>query len=263
MINQQVVIIGSGNVATHFAKSLIKGGHHISQVYSRQMQHAFELARTVSAQAIDNLKNISSKADIYLICVSDKGISEVAGQLSFVPKLIAHTSGSIGIEVLNKFPDYGVFYPLQTISKNRSVNLTESPICIEANNGNNREKLTQLAYCLSNNINYLNSEERKQCHLAAVFANNFVNHFYALACDILQKKNLDFNLLKPLILETAQKIQETEPTEAQTGPAIRNDQNVIEEHLRLLASPKLENLYRFVSMSITEHAQHKLNNKNE
>ena len=107
----------------------------------------------------------------------------------------------------------------------------------------------------------MNSEERKQCHLAAVFANNFVNHFYMLAETILKEKNLDFMLLKPLVLETAQKVLEMSPEEAQTGPAARNDQNVIEEHLRLLASPKLENLYRFVSESITEHALRKNKHK--
>jgi len=253
-----VSIIGSGNVAHHLANGLYNSGHNILQVYSRNLEHAYELAKKVSAKATNQLTSIFPDADFYLICVSDSAITEIIKQLEFEPRLIAHTSGSIPMLVLSKFKNHGVFYPLQTFTKDRALSLSQIPICIETNNEEAKKQLMGLANSLSSNLVEINSEQRKQCHLAAVFANNFVNHMYALANQILQDKNLPFELLKPLITETASKVQQLSPTESQTGPAIRNDLLVMEAHLQQLKSDKLEKLYSFVSSSIQDFSDLKM-----
>lgn len=252
-----ITIIGSGNVAHHLGLGLFKAGHRILQVYSRNLNPAKELAKKLKAQTTDNLHALQTTADLYLICVSDKAIEAVASQIDFEPKLISHTSGSIPLSALTKFKNYGVFYPLQTFSKDREIALNEVPFCIEANTTENNTRLSTLAGSLSEKIYELDSEQRKQCHLAAVFANNFVNHFYLLAQQLLLEKNIPFDILKPLILETAQKVQQLAPGEAQTGPALRNDIQVIEAHIEQLKSDKLEKLYRFVTASITEVSKSK------
>lgn len=252
-----ITIIGSGNVAHHLGLGLFKAGHRILQVYSRNLNPAKELAKRLKARATDNLHTLQTTADLYLICVSDKAIEEVALQIDFEPELIAHTSGSISLSALSRFKNHGVFYPLQTFSKAREVPLNNVPFCIEANTPENKTRLSMLAGTLSGKIYELDSEQRKQCHLAAVFANNFVNHLYVLAQQLLKEKNIPFDILKPLILETAQKVQQLAPGEAQTGPALRNDIQVIEAHIEQLKSDKLEKLYRFVTASITEVSKSK------
>jgi predicted short-subunit dehydrogenase-like oxidoreductase (DUF2520 family) len=147
--------------------------------------------------------------------------------------------------------NYGVFYPLQTFSKSRKVDFSDIPICIEANHPSNLMKLEELGQKISNTVSQINSEERKTLHLAAVFTNNFVNHFYAIGAEILQAKKLDFELLKPLIRETAAKIEALDPVEAQTGPAKRNDQTIIGLHLKMLRNkPEYQKIYSFVTESI-------------
>ncbi|MFA6402197.1 MAG: DUF2520 domain-containing protein [Salinivirgaceae bacterium] len=247
-----VSIIGSGNVAHHLANNLFNSGHRIVQVFSRNLDHAHELANIVNAEATNQIASIFPDADFYLICVSDRAINEIADQWQFEPRLIAHTSGSIPMLALSKFKNHGVFYPLQTFTKERAINLSQIPICIEANHQEAKLLLMGLAKSISNNPIEMDSEQRKQCHLAAVFANNFVNHMYAVAQQILQDKNLPFELIKPLITETASKVQQLSPSESQTGPAVRNDLLVMEAHLHQLKSDKLEKLYSFVSSSIQD-----------
>jgi len=147
--------------------------------------------------------------------------------------------------------NYGVFYPLQTFSKSRKVDFSAIPVCIEANHPSNMMKLEKLGKTLSNSVNQINSDERKTLHLAAVFVNNFVNHLYAAGADILHDKKLDFDLLKPLIRETAEKIESLQPFDAQTGPAKRNDQNTINAQLKMLQDkPEFQKIYSFATESI-------------
>jgi predicted short-subunit dehydrogenase-like oxidoreductase (DUF2520 family) len=156
--------------------------------------------------------------------------------------------------------NYGVFYPLQTFSKSREISFSDIPICIEANQSSTLLKLQQLAGTLSSSVHPINSEERKTLHLAAVFANNFVNHLYSIGSEILQENNLSFDLLKPLIRETAAKIETLHPLEAQTGPARRNDQGVINAQLKLLQDqPEFQKIYSFVTESIYQIHQKHLN----
>jgi predicted short-subunit dehydrogenase-like oxidoreductase (DUF2520 family) len=252
-----ISLIGSGNVATQLGIGLYEAGNKFSHVFSRELSRANELAEKLQATPTNNLNAIAQESDLILVCVTDKFIQEVTNFLTFEPKLIAHTSGSMPISVLSKFKNRGVFYPLQTFTKGRFISLRPVPICIEAAGTSNKNALTELASQLSDRVIEMDSSERKQCHLAAVFANNFTNHMYAIAEQLLHEKNIPFHLLQPLIKETAEKIQQMSPANAQTGPAVRNDIVVMKEHLKQLESDKLEKLYSFVSNSIRELSESK------
>lgn len=255
---QTVVMIGAGNLATQLAQSLHENGITVKQVYSRTIGSAQKLAQKVNARFTNKLTELEKNADLFLVAVKDSAIQEILENIRLDEnQLIAHTAGSIPMDILNGFTlNYGVFYPLQTFSKNRKVEFTDIPICIEANHPSNLVKLQFVAERLSNTVRQINSEERKTLHLAAVFANNFVNHFYALSAEILQDKKLKFDLLKPLIHETAAKIATMQPAEAQTGPARRNDQTIIQEHLKMLHNkPELRKIYSFVTESIVQFHQ--------
>ena len=170
---------------------------------------------------------------------------------------IVHAAGSVPMNILDGFSvNYGVFYPLQTLSKSRKVDFSTIPVCIEANHPSNLIKLQRLAERISTSVHQINSDERKTLHLAAVFVNNFVNHFYAIGAEILHNKKLDFNLLMPLIQETADKIKSLHPLEAQTGPAKRNDQTITDAHLKMLQNkPEFQKLYSFVTENIFQFHQ--------
>jgi len=199
-----------------------------------------------------------SDADLYVIAVKDSAIQEVLENLNLKEdQLIVHTAGSIPMSILEGFSNnYGVFYPLQTFSKSRNIDFSVIPICIESSHPSTFLELEKLAERLSSSVNQINSEERKTLHLAAVFTNNFVNHFYTLGSDILHDKKLDFDLLKPLIRETAEKVQNLHPLEAQTGPAKRNDQHTINAQLKMLHDqPEFQKIYSFVTESIFQFQQ--------
>ncbi|MDB5138426.1 MAG: oxidoreductase [Mucilaginibacter sp.] len=251
----RITIIGSGNVATHLAAAFKNTGHRIMQIYSRDMHNAALLAYHVGAEAIDDLSNISGEADLFVISVKDDAIVTIAGELAKYEKLIVHTSGATDLEALLAFtPKAGVFYPLQTLSKNKEVNFLTVPLCIEGADENITKELEQLARAISNNVYRVNSAQRKILHLAAVFASNFPNYLYGVARQLLAGHQMDFELLRPLILETAQKVQDHLPAEVQTGPAIRNDQATITSHLQLLNDePALKLIYNVLSQAIIKN----------
>jgi len=146
---------------------------------------------------------------------------------------------------------YGVFYPLQTFSKDRTVSFDHIPVFIEANNPEDEQLLKQIGNQLSDTVIPLNSEKRKYLHLAAVFACNFTNHLYAQASDILEKQEIPREMLFPLIQETVDKIKQMHPRDAQTGPAVRYDQNIMQNHLNLLKEDmQKEEIYKLLSQSI-------------
>jgi predicted short-subunit dehydrogenase-like oxidoreductase (DUF2520 family) len=249
-----IVIIGAGNVATQLGIALHKEGYLISQVYSRTNKSATALAKKINAEAISDLKKLNTTATIYIIAVKDDAISKIAKQLKLKDKIIVHTSGSIPLEVLkNCSKNYGVFYPLQTFSKDKKVDFKNIPICIEANNKATLNTLTYFAKSISNNVQKANSEQRKVLHVAAVFACNFSNHLYSIANDILTQNKLSFDLLKPLIEETTDKIKNNLPAKMQTGPAIRGDKKTMNAHLKLLKRDKeLTTIYTLLSKSIID-----------
>jgi predicted short-subunit dehydrogenase-like oxidoreductase (DUF2520 family) len=251
----RISIIGSGNVATHLTAAFKNAGHRIVQVYSRDMQNAALLAYHVGAEPIDDLNQINPETDIFIISVKDDVIASIAKTLSKYQKLIVHTSGATDLSSLSAFTsNAGVFYPLQTLSKNKEVDFFTVPLCIEGVDVTITRELEQLAQTISNHIYHINSEQRKILHLAAVFACNFPNYMYTIAQQLLAKHNMEFELLRPLILETAQKVQNHLPDEVQTGPAIRNDENTMAIHLQMLNDePELKRLYDVLSQMIIKN----------
>lgn len=247
-----IVLIGSGNVATHLGRAFKMAGQSIVQVWSRDINNAIELADLLAAVAVANISDISRSADLYIIAVKDKAIREVALELDIDDQLIVHTSGSTGLDILDGISSrIGVFYPLQTFSKSMAVDFRQIPIAIEGSSGEVTSTIRSIADRLSEKVIELNSRQRRALHIAAVFACNFTNHLYALSQELLKEQNLDFDLLRPLIAETANKIQLNDPVSLQTGPAIREDNETINVHLGLLhEKPDLRELYKSLSQSI-------------
>ena len=248
----KIVMLGSGNLAFHLSNALLGANHQIIQVFSRTINSAEILAKQLNTNAISSLQEIDNNADLYILAVSDKAISHIINGFDFSNKKVVHTAGSVALSVFGcEYQNVGVFYPLQTFSKSRKLNFKEIPICIEANNPQFELFLTHLANQLSEIVLKITSKQRAQLHLAAVFANNFVNHLYSISKNIIVKSDIDFNILKPLIKETALKIFELSPENAQTGPAIRNDAGSLEKHLELLSSsPEYQAIYKLISEDI-------------
>ena len=254
---ENAILIGARNLATQLGLALHEKNIQVKQVYSRTTNSAKALAGKLNANFTTDLSRLETDADLYVIAVKDSSIQEILENLPAESGLVVHTAGSVPMKILEGFSiNYGVFYPLQTFSKDRKVDFSNIPICIEANHPSNLVKLQDLAGKLSGTVRQINSEERKILHLAAVFVNNFVNHFYAIGADLLHDHKMSFDLLKPLIQETASKIETLSPVIAQTGPARRNDENVIQSHLKLLEDkPEYRKIYSFVSDSIFQLSQ--------
>lgn len=247
-----ISFIGSGNVASHLAVALYSTGNIIDTIISATEENAKALAAKVEAHFSTDLTSIPAATEIVIVAVKDDAIADVASKLNAAGKIVAHTSGSVDMGVLNSSGgNSGVFYPLQTFHKDKELDILQVPFCIEGINKETENTLLELAKSISANVQLVNSAERKVLHVAAVFACNFSNHYYAIASDILQKENLSLDLLRPLILETAQQMQTKEPKELQTGPAKRNDEEVIKRHLTYLAdNPDYAKLYELVTESI-------------
>lgn len=247
-----ITLIGSGNVATHLGAAFKNAGHKIVQVYSPTLENAALLAYHIGAEAIDDLNDINSDTGLFVIAIKDDAIAEIAKQLAVHQKLIVHTSGATSLSALELFTTQaGVFYPLQTFSKTREVNFLNVPLCIEGADEEITQTLTQLAQTISNKVHRVTSAQRKILHLAAVFACNFPNYLYHVSQQLLQQNQLDFDIIRPLIDETAQKVQQHFPADVQTGPAIRNDEKTMQAHLELLTdSPELQQVYELLSQGI-------------
>lgn len=249
-----VAFIGAGNLATNLAKALYRNGFRIVQVYSRTEESARTLAQAVEAEYTTELSEVTSDARLHIVSLKDDAFVEllpeiVAGKGN---ALLVHTAGSIPMNIWEgKAVRYGVFYPMQTFNKQRMADFHEIPFFIESSSPEDTELLKAIASVLSERVYEANSEQRKSLHLAAVFACNFTNHMYVLAAGLLEKYNLPFDVMLPLIDETARKVHELEPIQAQTGPAIRYDENVIDKHLDMLADePQAQELYRLISRNI-------------
>lgn len=233
----RISLIGAGRVATHFAKVLSQQ-HQIVNIYSRSSNKAESLAELVNAKACQTIEAMDSAIDLLIIAVSDQSIATVIQDLTtyFNDVLIVHTSGSTHIEQLEKYhARSGVFYPLQTFSLEREVDWLSTPLFVEASNYPDLEKLTELANSLSKRVYRYDSAQRLSLHLAAVFACNFSNYCYDMAKQVVDAKSVDFSLLYPLILETANKATQNDPKQMQTGPAMRGDQNILTMHQQMLA----------------------------
>ena len=249
---KNIVIIGAGNVATHLAQALYHKGLNILQVWSRTLLHAQELAEKVAAEACSNLKQISSEAELYIFAVKDDALASTLEAFPFANKKIVHTAGSLSSDLLkSSSAHYGVFYPLQTFSKHKAINFREVPILIEASTPALEDELKHLALQISDTVQMVSSEQRKYLHISAVFACNFSNYFYSIAQKILESNELDFDLIRPLILETAQKAMIHAPADVQTGPAIRRDTKIVNAHIEMLDKhPQWQKIYTLLSHEI-------------
>lgn len=251
-----VNIIGTGNVAWHLAKAIQPlSQYELKTIAGRSKKGLASFTKLAhSCVLLDQL----TAADITIIAVSDDAITEVSKTLSYNSGLFVHTSGSVDITALSGFKQYGVFYPLQSFSKEDQVDFKEIPMCIEAGSDKGITMLSTLGQALSKNVTTITSEQRRQLHLAAVFVNNFSNHCFTLGQELCEKHNLSFDLLKPLLHKTAQKAIMQDPAQSQTGPAKRNDYHTIASHLELLEDEAYKNIYTTLSKAITTYYGEKL-----
>lgn len=248
----KVAIIGGGNVATHLANAFSKTNEvSLVQVYARNIEQVQHLKGVTS---ITNSIELLTKADVYIIAVSDDAIGDVSHKIKQKNGLVVHTSGSVAMQSLQNTDRKGIFYLLQSFSKDKEVNFDEIPFCLEAENEVDLQLLENLAKSIGKKIYRINSEQRKRLHVAAVFVNNFTNHMYKIGADICNEYQVPFEVLQPLIKETAQKITELTPDAAQTGPAKRNDQKTIQDHLALLNAEQ-QKIYKLITKSIQENGK--------
>lgn len=245
MIN--VVIIGAGNVATHLYQSFTRAEQlDVIQVFNRKMSR------------LDFVKDPSKRntsyeqipeADLYVMAINDAAIEEVVKKLSLKKGIIVHSSGSVKMDALSKFDNYGIFYPLQSFSRNKPIKFRNIPICVEASSKENLKFLKSIGEMISEKVFEVNSEQRRALHLSAVFVNNFPNHLFTIASDFCEENGLPFDILRPLIKETFSKISSLPPYSAQTGPAIRKDEKTIQNHMELLNDDR-KKIYKILTDSI-------------
>lgn len=256
--NKSFFMIGAGNVAWHLGHALKNAGYTSQGVYSRHLSNAQELAASIGGEAFDDLRDSLPHPDFIVISVKDDAIADIVDSLApwDWDSLIVHTAGSMPMDVFkNKVKKFGVLYPLQTFSKQRDVNFAEIPLFVEGCDKKTETEILDIAAKISNHpARVLNSNDRKQMHLAAVFASNFANHCYACAQKLLQNSGVEFEALLPLIDETARKVHFVSPIQGQTGPAVRNDRKIMDMHEKMLDGSMLD-IYRVLSKGINKTAQ--------
>ncbi|MFV0188871.1 MULTISPECIES: Rossmann-like and DUF2520 domain-containing protein [unclassified Empedobacter] len=245
-----IVILGAGNVAFHLTRALIENTCNVRQIFNRTLEHAREIGEANRISYTDKISEIE-KADVYIIASADSGIEEFSHYIPYDDVLVVHTSGSSPMSVLKGDYRKGVFYPLQTFSKERTMRYDNIPFFIEAENPEDLKTLNDLGNRISNEVHELNFASRMQVHMTGVWANNFVNHLYYIAGNICEQNNVPFDVLLPLIQETANKVIEMNPKDAQTGPAKRGDQVIIDRHLEALQDDsRLLQIYQILTDSI-------------
>ena len=250
----KIALIGLGNAGSQLARVLHRKHLGLQAIFSRDAQKVERVGKRMRIFYTNDLAEIPRDLDLYILAVPDGAIGEVAAQLSkwIKGKGVVHVSGSQPSTVLAPYFDkFGVFYPLQTLTKGRKVKFQNIPICIEAQDSVLNQQLLDLGRAISDQVHFIDDEERAWLHVAAVMVNNFTNHLYTLAEKLTQDHDLSFDLLRPLILETAKKVQKLDPKKAQTGPAARGDQETIDKHLRKLeAYPDILKIYKVLSESL-------------
>jgi len=247
----EIVIIGSGNVASVLGRLCKQKGHEIVQVVSRNAAHAKLLADELNCAYADYNEKLNDSAGLYIIAVADSALQELNSRIHLGNKLVLHTAGSVSRDVLKDVSNnYGVLYPLQSLRKEMDYE-TDIPFLIDGNTIDTVTLVEDLAATLSSIVTKANDDERLKLHVAAVMVSNFTNHLYALAESFCKKEQVDFSLLTPLIKETAERVQKFSPAAVQTGPAVRNDMFTIEKHLRILTDhPQLKYMYIKLTDSI-------------
>ncbi|WP_299781641.1 Rossmann-like and DUF2520 domain-containing protein [uncultured Formosa sp.] len=252
-----VVLLGAGNVATHLYKEFKNSDTiTVTQWYNRHINKISTYKNEVEVTDDLNALNI---ADIYILAISDDAISSVSKALPFQDRFVVHTSGTASLYDIDEKHRRGVFYPLQTFTKEADIDFSNIPLCIEALKKADFKLLKKLAQAIGSTDYKVSTEQRKRLHIAAVFANNFTNQLYRITHEITEANQMEFEILKPLILETAKKIQTMSPYVAQTGPAVRGDKKTIKKHLNLIENPQHKAIYKLLTNSILEtHGRKKL-----
>ena len=248
-----IVLVGAGRLATQLGKALSQNGHSIQAVFSRTMEAADALSGVVGGFSTDNISQLPYEADAYIIAVKDSVLQALIPALAEGREQCCffHTAGSVPLSVFGGLSHCGVIYPMQTFSKERDVDFSTVPVFIEGSDDLALKRARHIAATVSQRVMELSSEDRRHLHLAAVFACNFSNHCYALAATILERRGLPFDVMLPLIAETARKVETMPPRQAQTGPAVRYDQNIIEAQKQLLAGEEMaRQVYDVMSRSI-------------
>lgn len=246
---QTVSIIGAGNVAFHLTKAFIQNKVQVQQIYNRTLTKAEKIGKLNNIKYTNEI-SLLEKADIFILAVADKAIEEASLLIPFKDAMVVHVSGAMPLNTLKGNYRKGVFYPLQTFSVNRLLNYNEIPFLIEAEQANDEQILIDLAKQISDKAAVINSQQRAEIHLSAVWGCNFVNHLYYLAQQTADEAGVPFEYLLPLIKETANKINHLSPKEAQTGPARRVDKVTIEKHLSLIKDTFYKDIYNKLSNSI-------------
>lgn len=255
MIHFNISFAGAGRVAGALCREMFRSGIKIRQIVSESVSDGKPLADECMAEWSPEL-SFSGQNNIVIVAVPDHKLKDVLATIRCSDNcIVAHTAGSYGLEV---FPAgmkrKGVFYPLQTFSKGRTVDFRNLPFLLESSDSKTAEMLADLAVKIGGEVHFADSSKRKMVHLAAVFFNNFTNYMLTAGTEIANRAGLSPSIFEPLIKETISKALENGPSGSQTGPAVRNDLNTIEMHLELLSfSPELQNLYRELSESITRH----------
>lgn len=244
-------MMGSGNAATVLCRCMLAAGHHMVQIFGRTAEHAKSLAVEMNCSYTTESGSIRIDADLYVLAIPDRELTEVCDWLSLDRKLVVHTAGSVGKEILSTVTtNYGILYPLQTLKK-EIKNVPVIPFLVDGNTVEDLTLIYDFAKTLSQQVEVADDENRRQLHLAAVIVNNFTNHLYFLAQEFCEKQNISFQLLLPLIEETVVRLRHYPAKDLQTGPAARNDYNTLEKHLQLLEKhPSLKEIYQLITDSI-------------
>ena len=249
-----IVFVGTGNVAYHLSLNLQRKGCKILQIIGRNPVKTSELAQLLGTDFSYDISDIDVNADLYILATGDDAIPDLISELPPELKFVVHTSGSTSLSVFeHKFPQYGVIYPLQTISKLSDIDFSSVPFLLECSDTAGMLFLKDLAGRISDNVLEMDSGHRETLHVAAIIANNFSNFMLIVASDILESEGMSFDLLRPMIKETFNRIQLNSPRDLQTGPAIRNDGKILDKHSnRLKKYPIYQKLYTFVSHNIVD-----------
>ena len=248
-IHFNITFIGAGNVAWHLAQALYDAGHHIVQVYSQSIESASALARIVNAQPTNRYEDIEPSSHIYIYALKDDALQWVVNHIKIDVGLHIHTSGSVPMSIFEASKKrFGCMYPLQTFSKTKSIDFRKVPFFIESNKAEDEVIINDLVRCMSQKVYHLSSEDRQTIHLAGVFTSNFTNLMYWKAASLLETKNIPFSVMKGIMTEAVNKAKLIGPENAQTGPAIRGDQKVMNKHCQMLASePQWQEVYMLLS----------------
>jgi len=254
---KEVILIGSGNVSWHLAKTFHHAGIRVVQVAGRNENAVKEIAQNIGAAYTTNFADVADIDGIYLLLVTDASIAEVAARLYKPGRKLVHCSGGVSKDaLLFDTNTTGVFYPVLSFNKAVEIDIASAIICVDSNDASHTEALFKLGKKLTHHVHVLNDEQRLRVNLGAVFVNNFTNHLYTIAEDLLKKNGMQLSMLMPLIESSVKKIKNNSPHETQTGPAKRGEQSVMEKHLTLLAdNPEYAAIYKLLSYSITNTYQ--------